>query len=148
MKTCPNCKMITDSYSECIVCGHNVIDEPHMKKKCEKYVLNKYFLPYLFKKHRFALICLLLSFVAVAVSIKNINTLVILSISASGITLVLFLFKNDTLFILENAFRKKVAAFVYRLALYGFGAYSIFRTVTSILYTAAVWASTQEPVYL
>ena len=71
MKTCPNCKMTTDSHSECAVCGHSLVDIEYSEREGEKYVLNKYFLPFLWKHYRVPLICLIIVLILAAFCVSN-----------------------------------------------------------------------------
>ena len=57
MKVCPKCKMTIDAHCECPVCKNDITNEPYSEKKYEKYVLNKYFWGYLFKKQLFQTVC-------------------------------------------------------------------------------------------
>ena len=57
MKTCPNCKMTTDSTCECPVCKTSLASEEFFEGKGEIYKLNKFFLPFFIKKCWFFSLC-------------------------------------------------------------------------------------------
>lgn len=73
MKTCPNCKMTTDSHSHCAVCGYEVAEIPYVESNSEKYVLNKYFWRFLFTKHIFQLVCVIIAIVSAIITLPDIN---------------------------------------------------------------------------
>lgn len=94
MKTCPNCKMTTDSHSECAVCGHSLVDIEYSERKGEKYVLNKYFLPFLWKHHKTPLICLIIVLIGVVFCVPYVILNCLGAVVCSAYALYLSLYKN------------------------------------------------------
>lgn len=73
MKECPQCKMITDSHSECQVCKYDVTNVKYSERKSEKYVLNKYLFQFIIKKHLFVVFCILFVFAVFIWSLPDIE---------------------------------------------------------------------------
>lgn len=94
MKKCPKCHMIVDAYSECPVCGNNLTNEPTEDTDIERYVINKYFLTYLVRKHLFSVIVTIVVLLQIILSIKSFGYWQVISIISCAFMWVEALYKN------------------------------------------------------
>lgn len=94
MKQCPKCKMTVDAHSDCPVCNSDLSQVPYAETNSEKYVLNKYFLPYLFKKHKIPAVSALLVTVLFLLCVTKLNFLWIIPFVLVGYSVFSALFFN------------------------------------------------------
>ncbi len=94
MKKCPRCKMTVDTIGVCPVCGKDILQEPESGAKGEKYAFNKYLLPYLWAKHKFALMSAALVLLAFFLAITRLSWQFIFPVLLAAVSLVSSLFKN------------------------------------------------------
>ena len=73
MKVCPTCHMTVDGHSECPVCRAVLTDVPYEENAGERYVLNKYLVPYLLRRQKFPLICGLAVLLRLVTSLSQLN---------------------------------------------------------------------------
>ncbi len=94
MKKCPRCKMTVDSIGVCPICGEDILEVEDSGDRAEKYALNKYFLPVLWWRHRFAFISVIFVILAGLFSITRIQWQYIFPVLLAAVSLVASLFKN------------------------------------------------------
>lgn len=133
MKTCPNFKMTTDSHSECPVCKYDLTNEPYSERKSEKYVFNKYFLPYLLKNHKFALICVLVVLIGIIISMPRLNWLCLIAFLLSVMSLDESLFKNRNIHWQSWMYNEDYLEATYKIGLYGTGIGAVIVIVFSLV---------------
>ena len=118
MKKCPKCHMTVDAYSECPVCGNNLINEPNAGADIERYVINKYFLIYLVRKHLFSVIVTIVVLLQIILSIKSFGYWQVISIISGAFMWVEALYKNLVVKIFNNIYSDNYLELTHKITTY------------------------------
>lgn len=125
MKKCPNCHMIVDTHNECPVCEYDLVNEPQSDLQFEKYRLNKYFVTYLLKKHKFALFCTAVVLVSFVTVLKSFSYWQIISIFLILITWYESLYKKRSFQIFSNIYSDAYLELTNKITIYASGILAI-----------------------
>ena len=124
MKTCPNCKMTVDAYSECPICNYDITSEPKCDAQFERYHLNKYVFIHLIKKHAFPLLCTIITLTIIFAN-GFFHYLEIISLIIIALMWFEALFKNLSFKLSEHIFTDLYLESVNKISVFGGGILAI-----------------------
>ena len=125
MKKCPKCHITVDAYSECPICGNNLTNEPTADTDIERYVINKYFLTYLVRKHLFSVIVTIVVLLQIILSIKSFGYWQVISIISGAFMWVEALYKNLVFKIFNSLYNDGYLEATHKITLYMCGVLAI-----------------------
>lgn len=125
MKKCPNCDMTVDAYSECPICGGDLMNTPQSEVEIEKYRLNKWFFMYLIKRHKLSLMCTIVVLFRIFLSITTCGYWQGLSVLLIVIMWIEALYKNFVYKMLNNIYSDTYLETTNKITLYACGIFAI-----------------------
>lgn len=132
MKKCPNCKMTVDAYGECPICNYDITNEPKCESQFEKYCLNRYFFIHLIKKHKFPLLCTIIT-LAIIIANGFFHYLELISLFLIAIMWFEALFKNLSFRLSEHIFTDLYLESVNKISVFGGGILAVACCAVTLL---------------
>ncbi len=129
MKTCPNCGMNVEAYSQCPICDHDITNEPQSEKDVESYRLNAYFFRYLGKKHKFSLACSLLVLAGLFFSAGRWDYWQIIAVFLTAAMWVQALWKNFVFKMFGSIYSDNYLEATHKIGIYACGIFAVAASV-------------------